>query len=136
MFKTAAGIDFTIIPYRGTPEIQVALLQGDVALMIDSYSSMKGNLADNKLRALAFDQMLRAIREEEPMRPSVRLSSEAGALALAAAYRGSESQKLIGALRGEHGVQAGRVARLQGGQDLHRAVAPERPKKARAVAQH
>ncbi len=53
LFKTAAGIDFTIIPYRGTPDIQVALLQGDVALMIDSYSAMKGNLADNKLRALA-----------------------------------------------------------------------------------
>jgi putative tricarboxylic transport membrane protein len=53
LFKTAAGIDFTIIPYRGTPEIQVALLQGDVSLMIDSFSSMKGNLADGKLRALA-----------------------------------------------------------------------------------
>jgi tripartite-type tricarboxylate transporter receptor subunit TctC len=53
LFKTAAGIDFAIIPYRGTPDIQVALLQGDIALMIDSYSAMKGNLADNKLRALA-----------------------------------------------------------------------------------
>jgi tripartite-type tricarboxylate transporter receptor subunit TctC len=53
LFKTAAGIDFTIIPYRGTPEIQVALLQGDVSLMIDSFSSMKGNLADGKLKALA-----------------------------------------------------------------------------------
>jgi tripartite-type tricarboxylate transporter receptor subunit TctC len=53
LFKTAAGIDFTIIPYRATPEIQVSLLQGDIALMIDSYSSMKGNLADKKFRALA-----------------------------------------------------------------------------------
>jgi tripartite-type tricarboxylate transporter receptor subunit TctC len=53
LFKTASGIDFAIIPYRGTPEIQVALLQGDVLLTIDSYSAMKGNLADNKLRALA-----------------------------------------------------------------------------------
>ena len=53
LFKTTAGIDFTIIHYRATPEIQVALLQGDIALMIDSYSSMKGNLADNKFRALA-----------------------------------------------------------------------------------
>jgi tripartite-type tricarboxylate transporter receptor subunit TctC len=53
LFKTAAGIDFAIIPYRGTPEIQVALLQGDVALTIDSFSAMKGNLADGKLRALA-----------------------------------------------------------------------------------
>ena len=53
LFKTLASIDFTIVPYRGTPEIQVALLQGDIALMIDSYSSMKGNLADGKFRALA-----------------------------------------------------------------------------------
>jgi putative tricarboxylic transport membrane protein len=51
LFKILAGIDFT--PYRGTPEIQVALLQGDIALVIDSYSSMKGNLADGKFRALA-----------------------------------------------------------------------------------
>src|ERR1700710_636438 len=53
LFKTAAGIDFTIIPFRGTPEAQISLLQGDIALAIDSYSSMKGNLADGKLRALA-----------------------------------------------------------------------------------
>ena len=53
LFKTAAGVDFAIIPYRGTPEIQVGLLQGNVALMIDSYSSMKGNIASGKLRALA-----------------------------------------------------------------------------------
>jgi serine/threonine protein kinase/WD40 repeat protein len=54
-----------------------------------------------KLRTLAFDQMLRAIREEEPMRPSMRLSSARDALAVAAAYRGGDSQKLIGVLRGE-----------------------------------
>ena len=53
LFKTAAGIDFTIIPFRGTPEAQISLLQGDIALVIDSYSSMKGNLADGKLRGLA-----------------------------------------------------------------------------------
>jgi len=53
LFKTSAGVDFAIIPYRGTPEIQVGLLQGNVALMIDSYSSMKGNIASGKLRALA-----------------------------------------------------------------------------------
>ncbi|MEA2821149.1 MAG: putative tricarboxylic transport rane protein [Bradyrhizobium sp.] len=53
LFKTAAGIDFTIIPFRGTPEAQISLLQGDIGLLIDSYSSMKGNLADGKLQALA-----------------------------------------------------------------------------------
>jgi tripartite-type tricarboxylate transporter receptor subunit TctC len=53
LFKTAADIDFTIVPYRATPEVGVSLLQGNIALMIDSYASMKGNLADNKFRALA-----------------------------------------------------------------------------------
>src|SRR4030088_3241245 len=60
LFKTAADIDFTIVPYRATPEIQVSLLQGDIALMIDSYSSIKGNLADNKFRALASSGSARA----------------------------------------------------------------------------
>ena len=53
LFKTAANINFTIIPYRGTPEVEVSLLQGNIALMIDSYSAMKGNIADGKFRALA-----------------------------------------------------------------------------------
>jgi tripartite-type tricarboxylate transporter receptor subunit TctC len=60
LFKTSAGIDFTIIPHRGTPEVQISLLQGDIALMIDSYSSMKGNLADNKFRALASSGSVRS----------------------------------------------------------------------------
>ena len=53
LFKTVADIDFTIVPYRGTPEIEVSLLQGNVALMIDSYAAVKGNLADGKFRPLA-----------------------------------------------------------------------------------
>jgi tripartite-type tricarboxylate transporter receptor subunit TctC len=53
LFKTAAGIDFTIVPYRATPEVEISLLQGNIALMIDSYAATKGNLADRKFRALA-----------------------------------------------------------------------------------
>jgi putative tricarboxylic transport membrane protein len=70
LFKTAAEIDFTIVPYRATPEIQVALLQGDIALMIDSYSSMKGNLADRKFRALASSGPVRS--ESRPDLATVR----------------------------------------------------------------
>jgi tripartite-type tricarboxylate transporter receptor subunit TctC len=75
LFKTAAGIDFTIIPYRATPEIQVALLQSDIALMIDSYSSMKGNLADTKFRALASSGPVRS--ESTPDVATVRESGVA-----------------------------------------------------------
>ncbi len=53
LFKMAAGIDFTVVPFRGTPEVEVSLLQGNIALMIDMYATVKGNLADGKIRALA-----------------------------------------------------------------------------------
>jgi len=60
LFKTAANIDFTIIPYRGTPEVEVSLLQGNIVLMIDSYSAIKGNIADGKFRALASSGAVRS----------------------------------------------------------------------------
>jgi tripartite-type tricarboxylate transporter receptor subunit TctC len=60
LFRTAAGIDFTIVPYKTTPDIQVSLLQGNIALVIDGYSSMKGNLADGKFRALASSGSVRS----------------------------------------------------------------------------
>ena len=53
LFKTAANLDFVIIPHRGTPEVLISTMQGNLGLMIDSYSAMKGNLADGKIRALA-----------------------------------------------------------------------------------
>jgi tripartite-type tricarboxylate transporter receptor subunit TctC len=76
LFKTAAGIDFTIIPFRATPEAQISLLQGDIALLIDSYSSMKGNLADGKLRALASSGSKRS--EATPELATVQESGVAG----------------------------------------------------------
>jgi tripartite-type tricarboxylate transporter receptor subunit TctC len=76
LFKTAAGIDFTIIPFRGTPEAQISLLQGDIALLIDSYSSMKGNLADGSLRALASSGPRRS--EATPELATVQESGVAG----------------------------------------------------------
>jgi tripartite-type tricarboxylate transporter receptor subunit TctC len=70
LFKTAVGIDFTIIPYRGTPELLVSTMQGNVALMIDSYSSVKGNLAEGKIRALASSGPVRS--ESTPDVPTLR----------------------------------------------------------------
>jgi tripartite-type tricarboxylate transporter receptor subunit TctC len=70
LLKTAAGVDFAIVPFRGTPEVQVALLQGNIVLMIDSYSTIKGNLADGKLRALATSGPMRP--ESTPDIPTAR----------------------------------------------------------------
>jgi putative tricarboxylic transport membrane protein len=73
LFKTAAGIDFQIVPHRGTPDLLVSLMQGNVALAIDSYSSMKGNLAEGKLRALASSGSTRS-----PSAPDIPTLRESG----------------------------------------------------------
>lgn len=72
LFKATAGLDFVIVPHRGTPEVQISLLQDNLALMIDSYSALKGNLVDGKMRALATSGPARS--ESAPQIPTLRES--------------------------------------------------------------
>jgi len=72
LFKTAANIDFTLVPFRGNHEAEVALLQGNVSLVIDSYSVLQGNIVDGKLRALASSGAVRA--ESTPDLPTAKES--------------------------------------------------------------
>jgi tripartite-type tricarboxylate transporter receptor subunit TctC len=53
LLKSAAGVQFQIIPYRGTPEVIISTLRNDVGIMSDNYSAMKSNLQDGKIRAIA-----------------------------------------------------------------------------------
>jgi tripartite-type tricarboxylate transporter receptor subunit TctC len=53
LLKSAAGVQFQIIPYRGTPEVIIATLRNDVNIMSDNYSAMKSNLMEGKIRPLA-----------------------------------------------------------------------------------
>ncbi len=53
LLKSSAGLNFQIIPYRGTPDVIVALLRNDVQLMVDFYAAMKPTLQDRKMRAVA-----------------------------------------------------------------------------------
>ena len=76
LFKTAANLDFVIIPHRGTPEVLISTMQGNLGLMIDSYSAMKGNLADGKIRALAATGPARSA--STPDIPTVQESGVAG----------------------------------------------------------
>src|SRR5262250_2114679 len=58
-------------------------------------------LDKQRLQGVAFLETLRLIREEEPPRPSTRLSESGGGLSLAAAYRKTDAQKLPKLVRGE-----------------------------------
>jgi tripartite-type tricarboxylate transporter receptor subunit TctC len=52
LLKSTANIDFQIVPYRGTPEVIVGMLRGDIDVMIDNYVGMKSALLDGKMRAI------------------------------------------------------------------------------------
>jgi len=53
LLKSSGGLDFQIIPYRGTPDVIVALLRNDVQLMVDFYAAMKPTLLEKKIKAVA-----------------------------------------------------------------------------------
>ena len=57
-------------------------------------------IEQERLRLVAFDELLRVIREEEPPKPSTRLSSNA-TLAILADNRNTEPRKLVGLVRGD-----------------------------------
>ena len=46
LFKSSAGLNFQIIPYRGSPDVIIALLRNDIQLMVDFYAAMKGALLE------------------------------------------------------------------------------------------
>jgi putative tricarboxylic transport membrane protein len=73
LLKSSAGLDFQIIPYRGTPDVIVAVLRNDVQLMVDFYAPMKPTLQDQKIRAVASSGPRRS-----PFLPEVPTVAEAG----------------------------------------------------------
>ncbi|HEV3024681.1 MAG TPA: protein kinase, partial [Pirellulales bacterium] len=72
------------------------------ALGVLLYELLTGSTPFEKrrLHAVAFDEVLRLIREEEPAKPSTRLSTTEGLRSIAA-NRGLEPKKLSGVVRGE-----------------------------------
>jgi tripartite-type tricarboxylate transporter receptor subunit TctC len=73
LFKSAAGLNFQVVPYRGTPDVIVALLRNDIQLMIDFYAAMKPTLLERKIRPLATSSAQRS-----PFFPDVPTVAQAG----------------------------------------------------------
>ena len=53
LLKSTTGLNMTIVPHRSTPEVATALLRGDVAIAVESYTAMKGQIDDGKIRPIA-----------------------------------------------------------------------------------
>ncbi|TDK32360.1 tripartite tricarboxylate transporter substrate binding protein [Rhizobium deserti] len=53
LFKSASGIDFTIVPYKATPDLLVALLGDELDIIIDSHTALKAALTQGQATAVA-----------------------------------------------------------------------------------
>jgi tripartite-type tricarboxylate transporter receptor subunit TctC len=73
LFKSTAHIDATIIPFKSSPEVQIALARDDIRVGFESYAALKGVIDDGQIRAIASSGVTRSL----PNIPTVR---ETGAL--------------------------------------------------------
>jgi tripartite-type tricarboxylate transporter receptor subunit TctC len=73
LFKSLAGLNIQIVPYKNSPDIVVALLRNDVQLMIDFPPAVAGQVADKKLRVLASSSP-----QPSPLLPGVPTADQAG----------------------------------------------------------
>lgn len=53
LFKSLAGIDIKVVPFRTTGDVLLAVMRGDIAVAVDPYATMKANLDAGTMRALA-----------------------------------------------------------------------------------
>jgi tripartite-type tricarboxylate transporter receptor subunit TctC len=53
LLKLTAGINVTLVPYRGSPEVLIALMRDDIQLAVDSYAALKSPIRDKRIRPIA-----------------------------------------------------------------------------------
>nr|WP_250809186.1 tripartite tricarboxylate transporter substrate-binding protein [Neorhizobium tomejilense] len=73
LFKSTSGIDFMIVPYKATPDLQVALLGGELDVIVDSQTALKAALQQNQATAIASSGPTRS-----SLSPNVPTAAEEG----------------------------------------------------------
>jgi tripartite-type tricarboxylate transporter receptor subunit TctC len=71
LFKAAAGVNATLMPYRSTPDVLVALLRDDITAAIESYAALRAAIDEGQVRPIVSSGAVRTL-------PSVPTSREAG----------------------------------------------------------
>jgi len=73
LFQQVTGADYTIVPYRTTPDLVTALLRGDVDLAFDFYAALQPVIGPGKVRIIATSG-----EERDPLLKEVRTAKESG----------------------------------------------------------
>jgi tripartite-type tricarboxylate transporter receptor subunit TctC len=73
LFKTTAGINVAVVPFKTTPEAFSALIAGEIDAVFESYATAKSLIDGGRLRALASSGPKRS-----PYLPNVPTVQEAG----------------------------------------------------------
>jgi len=53
LFKSTAGVDVTIVPFRSSPDVLIALLRGDIQMAVENYTAVQSHVADKAAIAVA-----------------------------------------------------------------------------------
>jgi tripartite-type tricarboxylate transporter receptor subunit TctC len=73
LFKSVAGLNVQIVPYKNSPDIVVALLRNDVQMLVEFPPAIQGQVNDGKLKVLATSSPKRS-----PLAPNTPTAEEAG----------------------------------------------------------
>ncbi len=73
LFRALTKVNVTLVPFRTTPDVIVALLRGDLGLAVDAYTALKGQIDSGDLRPLAVTGLKR-----NPALPNTPTMQEAG----------------------------------------------------------
>lgn len=73
LFQQVTGVDFTIIPYRTTPELVTALMRGDVDVGFDYYAGFASEIGVGTLRIIATSG-----EQRDPLLKDVPTARESG----------------------------------------------------------
>ena len=73
LFQQVTGADYTIIPYRTTPDLVTALLRGDVDLAFDFFAALHPVIGPGKVRIIATSG-----EERDPLLKDIPTAKESG----------------------------------------------------------
>ncbi|HEY8610864.1 MAG TPA: tripartite tricarboxylate transporter substrate binding protein [Roseomonas sp.] len=74
LYRLQTGVEFTVVPYRGSAPAAAATVAGEVQAMFSDFPSVAGQVAGGLLRPLAV-----STRERTPLLPAVPTAQESGA---------------------------------------------------------